>query len=195
VKSVIGMNGVAATALDCASVSEELPSTTMSVGFHATSHWWKPKVVRNVCHVLHQRRLIASGVHGRIGVHAPAHVVAASTPVIVALRPLPKVEARSAKRIIAQKLPHATCKVVAQIAEMANGQSGAIGVAVLTLVEVVRVGGHERSKQRQMSVANRQSGFRRSTSSAMKQCLVPKIQIANLAIGVLGAIALALVMA
>lgn len=133
-------------------------------------------------------------MYGQIGVHALARVVAASTPVIVALRPLPRVEARCARRKTAPKLPRAICKVAAQIAEMESGQCGAIGVTVLTLVEVALVGGHERSKQRQTSAVNQQSGFRRNTSSAMKQFLVPKIQTANLAIGVLGVIALALVM-
>jgi len=121
-------------------------------------------------------------------------VVAASTPVIVASRPLPRVEARCARQKTAQKFHLATCKVVARIAEMENGQNGAIGVSVLTLAEVVLAGGLERSRQRQTSVVNQQLGFHRSTNSAMKQFHVPRIQTANLAIGVLGVIALALVM-
>lgn len=193
-KSVIGMSGAAVIAPDCVNVSEELPNTTMSVGCLAISLWWKPKAVRNVCLALRQRRSTANGVPGQIGVHALALVVEASTPVIVALRPLPRVEARCARRTTAPKLPRAICKVAVQIAEMENGQCGAIGVPVPTLAEVALVGGHERSKQRQMSVVNQRSGFRRSTSSATKQFLVPKIQTANLAIGVPGVIALALVM-
>lgn len=113
---------------------------------------------------------------------------------IVALRPLPRVEARCARRKTALKSPLATCKAAVQIAEMENGQCGATGVPVRTLVEVALVGGHERSKQRQMSAVNQQSGFRRNTSSAMRQFLAPRIQIANLETGVLGVIALALVM-
>lgn len=126
--------------------------------------------------------------------HALARVVAASAPAIVTLRPLPRVEARCVRRKTAPKLPRAICKVAVQIAEMESGQCGVTGVTVLTLVEVALVGGHERSKQRQTSVANQPLGFRRNMSSAMKQFLVPKIQTANLTIGVHGVIALALVM-
>jgi hypothetical protein len=94
----------------------------------------------------------------------------------------------------ALKSLHATCKVAAQTAETETGQRGAIGVPVRTLVEVALAGGHERSRQRQTSAVSQQLGFHRSTSSAMRRFLVPKIPIAPSAIGANGAIALALVM-
>lgn len=126
--------------------------------------------------------------------HALVHAAAASTLVIVALRPLQRVEAKCAPRKTALKLLHAICKVAAQTAEMETGQHGAIGVPVLTPVEVALAGGHERSKQRQTNAVSQQLGFHRNTSSATRRFLVPKIPTAPSAIGVHGVIALALVM-
>lgn len=177
---------------DCVNVSEELPHTTMSAGLHATNHSLKPKAVQSACLALLQTRLTACGAYGQIGVHALAHVVAASTPAIAALRLLQKAEARCVRQITAQKLHHATCKAVVQIAGMENGQNGAIGVDAPTLAAVELAGGHERSKPRQMSAVSQQLGSRRSTNSAMKQFHVPRIQTASLEIGVLGVTALVL---
>lgn len=151
-------------------------------------------MARSVYLAPRQRRSIASGVRGQIGVHALAHVEVASTLVTAALRPHPRVEARCAKQKIARKLRHATCKVVAQTASTETGLHGVTGVPALTLVEVALVGAHEKSRQKLTSAVNQQSDSRRSMSSAMKQFLVPKMSTAHLVTGVRGVIAHALAM-
>jgi len=194
VRPVIGTSGAAATALDSVNGSEELPCTTMNAEFHATLLLSRPRAARVVCLAAHQTKLTANGTDGPTGVLAPVLVVVASALVIGTSRLLPRAEERCARPTIAQKSPHATLIVAVQIAEMENGQFGAIGVNVPTLAEVAHVGVREKSRQRRMSAVNQQLVFRRSMNSATRQFHVPKIQIVSLGIGVLGVIAHALAM-